>query len=288
MRARVAPQQLSGRTGSYMYMAPEMYRMEPYNEKVRGTTGVAQQRRGAGTRPCPPTRRTPRRRGRGGLHAAAWPGLTDRRPPAVACPRTPSPLQVDVFSFGVIMFEVMGRYQMVCAISHAGIESEIEAYVEKVSNGFRPAIPQQWPEALRHLIEDCWAQDPVSTQRLLRACTCLVAQPRTCIPISIYMRQHALLLLLLATELGCVPLATQICGSMHSFAHCLPCRDRWGSASRDAYIIIYMFLCGLSSMQRASMASQMPILWLAGCWRPLPAGQAPQHGPREGAAAEAD
>ncbi len=59
---------------------------------------------------------------------------------------------------------------MVCAISHAGIESEIEAYVEKVSNGFRPAIPQQWPEPLRHLVEDCWAQDPVSRHHLAGAC----------------------------------------------------------------------------------------------------------------------
>lgn len=30
----VVPQQLSGRTGSYMYMAPEMYKEQPYNEKV--------------------------------------------------------------------------------------------------------------------------------------------------------------------------------------------------------------------------------------------------------------
>ncbi|GIM13454.1 hypothetical protein Vretimale_16560, partial [Volvox reticuliferus] len=33
-RVSPAPQQLSGRTGSYMYMAPEMYREEQYNEKV--------------------------------------------------------------------------------------------------------------------------------------------------------------------------------------------------------------------------------------------------------------
>ncbi|KXZ49131.1 hypothetical protein GPECTOR_23g6 [Gonium pectorale] len=87
------PQQLSGRTGSYMYMAPEMYRQEAYTEKV------------------------------------------------------------DVFSYGVIIFEV-------CAISIAGTEEEIESYAAKVSRGYRPPLPAAWPEALRRLIAACWEQDP--------------------------------------------------------------------------------------------------------------------------------
>ncbi|KAG2429957.1 hypothetical protein HYH02_013908 [Chlamydomonas schloesseri] len=100
------PQQLSGRTGSYM--APEMYRQEAYNEKV------------------------------------------------------------DVFSFGVILFEVLNRYQMVCAISIAGTEEEIEGYAAKaraaryVSEGYRPPLPQRWPDAVKQLISDCWAQDPAA------------------------------------------------------------------------------------------------------------------------------
>ncbi|KAG2482383.1 hypothetical protein HYH03_018679 [Edaphochlamys debaryana] len=94
------PQDLSGRTGSYMYMAPEMYRNEPYTEKV------------------------------------------------------------DVFSFGVIFFELLSRYQTVCAISLAGTEEEIESYAHKVSTGYRPPIPEAWPDAVRELVAQCWAQEP--------------------------------------------------------------------------------------------------------------------------------
>lgn len=107
-KAMVAPQQLSGRTGSYMYMAPEMYKELAYSEKV------------------------------------------------------------DVFSFGVIMYELMARYQMVCAVSNLGSESEIEQYAEKVSQGYRPPIPQNWPEPLRELVADCWHQEPETRPTMSR------------------------------------------------------------------------------------------------------------------------
>ncbi|KAG2486096.1 hypothetical protein HYH03_015191 [Edaphochlamys debaryana] len=95
-----APQHLSGRTGSYMYMAPEMYLEEDYNEKV------------------------------------------------------------DVFSFGVILFEVLSRYQMLCAISVAGTEEEVEGYAARVAQGYRPPLPASWPEAVLELVGQCWAQEP--------------------------------------------------------------------------------------------------------------------------------
>ncbi|GIL89803.1 hypothetical protein Vretifemale_17566 [Volvox reticuliferus] len=98
-RVSPAPQQLSGRTGSYMYMAPEMYREEQYNEKV------------------------------------------------------------DVFSYGVMVFEILSRYQMVCAVSVAGTEAEIEAYAAKVSEGYRPPLPPACPPPVRELIAMCWHQD---------------------------------------------------------------------------------------------------------------------------------
>ncbi|GFR44342.1 hypothetical protein Agub_g5559, partial [Astrephomene gubernaculifera] len=94
------PQQLSGRTGSYMYMAPEVYRQEQYNEKV------------------------------------------------------------DVFSFGVILFELLSRYQTVCAISLAGTQEEIESYAARVAQGYRPPLPQRWPEPVKQLLAGCWHQDP--------------------------------------------------------------------------------------------------------------------------------
>ncbi|GIL57301.1 hypothetical protein Vafri_12551 [Volvox africanus] len=98
-RVSPPPQQLSGRTGSYMYMAPEMYLEQPYNEKV------------------------------------------------------------DVFSYGVIVFEILSRYQMICAVSQAGTEAEIEAYAAKVSEGYRPPLPPAWPQAVKELIAVCWHQD---------------------------------------------------------------------------------------------------------------------------------
>lgn len=99
-KSALTPQNLSGRTGSFMYMAPEVYRQEPYTEKV------------------------------------------------------------DVFSFGVILFELLSRYQMLCAVSVAGTPEEVENYAAKVSEGYRPPIPEHWPESVRQLIGECWHQDP--------------------------------------------------------------------------------------------------------------------------------
>eukprot|EP00798_Chlamydomonas_sp_ICE-L_P027314 gene27314-4619_t len=93
---------LSGKTGSLMYMSPEMYRNEnKYTEKV------------------------------------------------------------DVFSFGVCMYELLHKYCMAYAI--IGQESageEIERYAQNVSEGYRPPIHKQLPGDLKLLIADCWAQDP--------------------------------------------------------------------------------------------------------------------------------
>eukprot|EP00955_Chlamydomonas_euryale_P036182 350371-Chlamydomonas_euryale.AAC.6 len=63
---------LSGRTGTYMYMAPEMFQSKSYDERV------------------------------------------------------------DVFSFGVMVYEMVHKYMMVFAITLKGTEEEIEAYARKV------------------------------------------------------------------------------------------------------------------------------------------------------------
>ncbi|KAF5827937.1 kinase-like domain-containing protein [Dunaliella salina] len=94
-----APKQLSGQTGSFMYMSPEMFKSQVYNEKV------------------------------------------------------------DVFSFGVMMYELFHRYLMVCTISNAGSAKEVVGYVRKVSNGYRPPIGERWPPEFRKLLTDCMAQD---------------------------------------------------------------------------------------------------------------------------------
>uniref|UniRef100_A0A7S3VR62 Protein kinase domain-containing protein n=1 Tax=Dunaliella tertiolecta TaxID=3047 RepID=A0A7S3VR62_DUNTE len=93
------PEELSGQTGSFMYMSPEMFKSEAYNEKV------------------------------------------------------------DVFSFGVMMYELFHRYLMICAISNAGTLEEIVNYARQISNGYRPPIGERWPPEFRKLLTDCMAQD---------------------------------------------------------------------------------------------------------------------------------
>jgi hypothetical protein len=45
--------------------------------------------------------------------------------------------QVDVFSFGIILYELLSRYLTICAISINGTEAEVEAYAARVASGFR-------------------------------------------------------------------------------------------------------------------------------------------------------
>ncbi|KIZ04397.1 Dual specificity protein kinase shkE [Monoraphidium neglectum] len=99
-RAGAAAFNLTGRTGSLMYMAPEVYLQQPYNEKA------------------------------------------------------------DVFSFGVMMFELLQKYIMLSAISIKGTYEELEAYAARVAGGFRPPLHDRWPPEISSLIKDCWAQDP--------------------------------------------------------------------------------------------------------------------------------
>eukprot|EP00775_Hariotina_reticulata_P005978 gene5978-6217_t len=88
---------LTGRTGSLMYMAPEVFRGEPYSEKA------------------------------------------------------------DVFSFGIMMYEVIQKYIMLSAVSIRGTYEELEDYCARVAGGYRPPIHKHWPEPLKQLIQDCWA-----------------------------------------------------------------------------------------------------------------------------------
>eukprot|EP00798_Chlamydomonas_sp_ICE-L_P005279 gene5279-18525_t len=92
---------LSGKTGSLMYMSPEMYKNENnYSEKV------------------------------------------------------------DVFSFGVILYEVIHKYSVFFAISQNGTEQEVENYAYRVSQGYRPPIHKDYAEEVKTIIQDCWATNP--------------------------------------------------------------------------------------------------------------------------------
>lgn len=66
--------------------------------------------------------------------------------------------KVDVFSFGVILFEVLNRKLMLVDEIKNDPRKDAQAYAERVARGFRPEIPKRWPEQLVELIQCCWAQ----------------------------------------------------------------------------------------------------------------------------------
>lgn len=111
---------LTSHTGSLMYMAPEVFRKETYNDKA------------------------------------------------------------DVFSFGVIMYEVLHKYMMLSIICVTGTESDVEAYAQSVSNGYRPPIHDHWPQPVKDLIRACWAADPLDRPSMNEVVVRLGVIQQTC------------------------------------------------------------------------------------------------------------
>jgi len=96
---------LTGETGSCLYMAPEVYVRQPYNEKA------------------------------------------------------------DVFSFGVVLYELFARNMLLFSEMPVNtVDAEAPSrYARKVADGYRPARPKKnFPDPIWDLVVSCWAADPVA------------------------------------------------------------------------------------------------------------------------------
>eukprot|EP00775_Hariotina_reticulata_P001310 gene1310-1653_t len=91
---------LTGHTGSCMYMAPEVFRGEPYSESV------------------------------------------------------------DVFSLGVILYEIFSKTLMLYTHTPANSPDDCLRYAQKVADGYRPSCPKSFPRAVWRIVERCWHADP--------------------------------------------------------------------------------------------------------------------------------
>lgn len=73
--------------------------------------------------------------------------------------------KVDVYSFGIILYEVMARFKVLNLFLSADKEgrdalAKAKKFSESVQVGYRPPIPMHWPLGVRTLIQDCWQHDP--------------------------------------------------------------------------------------------------------------------------------
>lgn len=93
---------LSERTGSLMYMPPEIIRGEKYNESA------------------------------------------------------------DVFSFIMVLYEVLSKFKNIykCTTGTGRAMEEVKQWAVAVSEGYRPAVKENWPTGIKELITECWAASP--------------------------------------------------------------------------------------------------------------------------------
>lgn len=67
---------------------------------------------------------------------------------------------VDVFSFGVIMFELFSRMLLCAQYSNRVDIDESLGHAERVAAGWRPPFPAFIPEVITKLIDRCWSTEP--------------------------------------------------------------------------------------------------------------------------------
>lgn len=68
------------------------------------------------------------------------------------CPCALNLLQADVFSFAMMMYEIMQQYIVLLAVSVQGTYEELEEYCARVAGGYRPPLLEKWPPELISVI----------------------------------------------------------------------------------------------------------------------------------------
>lgn len=102
---------LSAHRGTCLYMAPEIVKEEPYNEKA------------------------------------------------------------DVFSYGVVLFEVFTRRLLV----QGAAGDNVQAFAYRVAEGYRPKMPENMDSRIWYLVQMCWQQDPCLRPSMAQVAAYLLA-----------------------------------------------------------------------------------------------------------------
>lgn len=69
-------------------------------------------------------------------------------------------LQADVFSFAMIMYEVLHATLISLYFPIADDPEMVRQHAQNVAKGFRPPLPVNWPHAWKDLISSCWEEHP--------------------------------------------------------------------------------------------------------------------------------
>lgn len=68
---------------------------------------------------------------------------------------------VDVYAFGIIMWELMHYEMLIYRISYRGASDEVRNFAKYVAKEcWRPPISASLPKGIANLIAECWAQEP--------------------------------------------------------------------------------------------------------------------------------